>query len=209
MIAEEQLLLFHRLFHGKLVNNIFLCTILNTNISESKSNILVHYHALCISSSIHNIDFCDNTDSSNSLRIKIACHLQTVRGCHISICWHNTKNNCARVTTISMTHSSCYLLNICILSSNRNFGDTWQIDQSQIRTGWRKNVENNRLVNDIFCFTTDFISQLFNRNSDFLKVCELLAWNFFRENSPRLGSIRCVIKSQLKWSSSYDSITSR
>lgn len=107
-----------------------------------------------------------------------------------------------------MRHSTSDLLNVLVLASDCNFGNTWQVNQRQIWASWGINVEYNWFVNDVLVFSTNFISKFFNRDSDFLKIEKFLAWNFLREHRPWLGSLWGVIESELKRSSGDNSITS-
>ena len=195
--AKEQLFLFHSLLNWNLVNDILLSAILYTDISETECYILVHDHSLCIRSSVHNVNLCDHTNCPDSLWIQVPGHLQTIGSCHICIGRDHAKNNCAWVANISVRHCTSDLFNVLVLAGDSNLGDTWQVNQCQVWAGWRKNVEYDGLVNDILWFSTNFISKLFNRNSDFLEIKKFLAWNFLRKYRPWLCSLWNVIESEL------------
>ena len=52
------------------------------------------------------------------------------------------------------------------LSGQRNFGDAWKVDESQVRTKTRANCEFDGLVDDVFVgsceFVRDFVNHLLN-----------------------------------------------
>jgi len=78
MCAEKKLLFLDRFSDRNLVDDVFLSTILDTDVAETQCDFLVHNHALCVSSSVHDIDLCDHTHRANALRIKRSGHLQTI-----------------------------------------------------------------------------------------------------------------------------------
>lgn len=61
-----------------LVDNIFLSSVLDTDVTHSEVDLLVENHALGICSSVHDINFSDDTDGSDTLRIDLSCHLETI-----------------------------------------------------------------------------------------------------------------------------------
>ena len=71
----------------------------------------------------------------------------------------------------------------------------------------RINSQHNGFINDIFTFTTNLVCQEIDCLFNFSEVGKLLVWHFF-ELSPWLNFLSDVIKSELKWSSCYDTITS-
>ena len=133
--AEKQLLLFHCLLDRNLVNDIFLSTVFHADISEPELHVLVHNHALCICSAIHNVDLSDDTYRADSLRVQLASHLQTIGCGHISVCGNDAKNDCAAVAHIAVGHCTSDFLNVFILTGDGDFCNTWQVDECQIRAG--------------------------------------------------------------------------
>jgi hypothetical protein len=69
MRREVSALLLDSFFDRDSVNDIFLSAILHSNETKLERNFLVHNHTLSVHSSIHDIYFGDDTDSSESLRV--------------------------------------------------------------------------------------------------------------------------------------------
>ena len=124
MGLEESLFLRDSFLNWDLVNDIFLSSVFNADVAETKSYFLVHDHLFRVGTAVHNIDLCDHTDCSDTLGVEVTRHLQTIRRGHIRIRRHHTKNNCAWVRHIPMRHRSRNLLNILRLVSNRDTSDT-------------------------------------------------------------------------------------
>ena len=78
MCTEIELLSFDGDLDRDSVDDILLRTVLNTNKSESKLNIFSFDHSLGAGTLVHDIDFGNNTNSSNTLRINLSGHLKTV-----------------------------------------------------------------------------------------------------------------------------------
>jgi len=156
---------FNRLFNTDPVNNVLLRPVLDSNKAQSQTDILSFQHALGISSSVHNIDFCDDSDGPYSLGVELASHLQPIGSGHVCVGWQNTQNNCSRITDVSRGHVPRDLLNIVglVRSLHWNSGDSRQVDQSQVRTSVRIDCQHNWLVDDIFTRTANFIRQKIDR----------------------------------------------
>jgi len=90
MSAEIQLLFFDSCLDWDSIHNILLWSIFDTNESKSQLNIFSFEHSFSISSLIHDINLGNDTNSSNSLGIKLTSHLKTIWGCHICISRENT-----------------------------------------------------------------------------------------------------------------------
>ena len=112
MRTKKEFLFFNCFFDCDSINNVLLWSVFNTNETKTKSNIFTFYHSFGTCTFVHNINFCNDTNSSYTFRIHLSCHLQTIRGSHISICWQNTQNNCSWIRHVSCRHCSCNLLNI-------------------------------------------------------------------------------------------------
>lgn len=52
-----------------LINNIFLGSVLDTNVAQSQWYFQIHDHALSVSSSVHDVNLGDDTDGADTLRI--------------------------------------------------------------------------------------------------------------------------------------------
>lgn len=61
-----------------LIDNIFLSTVLDTDVSETKRHFLIHNHLLSVSTAIHNIYFGDHTNGTNTLLIDLTRHLKAI-----------------------------------------------------------------------------------------------------------------------------------
>jgi len=75
MPGEEGTLLCNGLIDRNLIDNIFLCTILDAHKTETKLDFLIHDHLLGVGTSVHNINLGDNTDGTDTLGVKLTRHL--------------------------------------------------------------------------------------------------------------------------------------
>ena len=69
-------------------------------------------HSLCIRTLVHDINFCDDTNCPYTLLVHFSSHLQTIRSCHIRICWQSTQNDSSGITHVSESHCTRDLLDI-------------------------------------------------------------------------------------------------
>jgi hypothetical protein len=81
------------------------------------------------------------------------------------------------------------------LAIDGDFGDAWQVNQSQVRASWRIHVEHDWFVDDIFSFATNFVRQFFDSFSNFVEFVKLFPWNFIREDGVRSRTFSRVIQS--------------
>ena len=125
---EICLLLVFGFFHTQLHLNVFLSSVLNSDETKSQIDFLVHDHSFSISTSVHNIDLGNDTNSPDSFRVKSSGCSDTFWSSHIGISWNHTKNDCSWVCTVPLDHSSCDLLDVLSLASNWDESDTWQIN---------------------------------------------------------------------------------
>jgi hypothetical protein len=128
--AEIHLFLFDGFLDANLVDDIFLGSVLDTDVTHSECNLLVKDHTLGTGTSVHDINFGNDTDSSNTFRVDLYGHLKTIRDSHIGVGGDHTKNNSSWITHVAMTHVFGDFLDVLILSSDRNTGDTGEIDES-------------------------------------------------------------------------------
>jgi hypothetical protein len=70
----------------------------------------------------------------------------------------------------------------------RDSGDTWQVDQSEVGTGAGVDGEDDRNVNDVFISACNLVGQLDDLLAHHIKIFELLVLDFF-ENSIGFGSL--------------------
>lgn len=78
MRGEESLFFGNCLLHWNLINNIFLRSVFDTDITKTKGHLLVANHFLGIYTSIHNVDFSDHTNRADTFGVKVTRHLQTI-----------------------------------------------------------------------------------------------------------------------------------
>ena len=76
--AEVHSFLLNSFGNRNLVDDIFLSSVLDTDVTHSEVDLLVKNHALGVCSSVHDINFSDDTDGSDTLRIDLSCHLETI-----------------------------------------------------------------------------------------------------------------------------------
>jgi len=159
MSVEIEFFLLDSSFNWNSINDILLGSVFDSNETESKSDIFSFDHSFGTCTFIHDIDFGDDTDSSNTFWIDLSSHLQTIRGGHIDVSWEHTQNDCSWITNISICHCSSNLFNVIrlIWTSHRNTCNTWKINKCKIRTGWRINMECNSLINNVLTLTAYLI----------------------------------------------------
>jgi hypothetical protein len=78
MRSKISLLFCKSLIDGNLVDNILLRSIFNTDIAETELYLLIHDHLLSVSTTVHDIDLCDDTHGTDTLFIKLLRHLKTI-----------------------------------------------------------------------------------------------------------------------------------
>ena len=208
MGCEVSTLLINCFLDWNAVNNIFLRSVLDSDVTESKSDLLVHNHALSVCSAIHNIDLCDDTDGADTFGVKLTRHLKTIGGSHICVSGNHAKNNCAGITYISVCHCACNFFDVVGLASDGNTGDSGQIDKGKIGAGVGVHLKYNWLVNNVFVVSANFVRKPNDVVLNFLEVCEFSSRNFIGENCIwRYISID-VVETELKGTSSDYTITS-
>ena len=95
MGIEKGHFLCHGLLDRDLILNVLLCSVLDAYKTQTKLNLLVHNHAFGVSSSVHNVDFCDHTHGPDALWIDPAGHSKALLRGHIGIGCDDAENNCS------------------------------------------------------------------------------------------------------------------
>lgn len=188
-IMSSKILIFFikGLSNFNLIVNIFLGTILNSNISKFEWNLSVENHMGCVCTTIHNIDFSNNSKSSSSFRVPFTSQIKTLRSSHIRVSRNDCKDDGPILTTISFCHISSNFFNILNLITHRDFGDTREIDQSEIGTFVWVHSKFKSFINYSLIATCYFISLWFNSCPNLIEVkVFLLLINIFKD-SVRLG----------------------
>jgi hypothetical protein len=75
MSIEIEFFLLDSSLNWNSIDNILLRSVLNTNETKSKSNIFSFDHSLGTCTFIHDIDFGDDTNGSNTFWVNLSCHL--------------------------------------------------------------------------------------------------------------------------------------
>ena len=75
MGAEIKLFFLNCSFNSDSINDILLWSILDTNESKSQLNIFTFKHSLSTGTFVHDIDFSDDTNCSDTFRVHISSHL--------------------------------------------------------------------------------------------------------------------------------------
>ena len=75
MCAKIELLSFDGNLDRDSINDILLRTIFDTNKSKSQIYVLTLDHSLSTGTFIHDIDFGDDTNGSNTFWVNLSCHL--------------------------------------------------------------------------------------------------------------------------------------
>jgi len=208
MCAEVELLLLNGSLHSLSIDDVLLGSVLDTNETKSKADVLTFDHSLGACSLIHDINLGDDTNCSNTLWITITSHLETIRCGQILIGWQHAENDCSTITNVPVSHGTCDLLDVIWLvrALHWNTSDTWEIDQGQIWAGVGEDVENDGFINNVFTLTTNLVCQVVNSLLYFIEVSELLVWHLIKL-SPWLLFLN-VIESELKGSTGDNTITS-
>lgn len=188
------------LFDRHLVNDVFLCAVLHSGVAKAKWNVLIHYHTLGVRAAIHNVYLCDDTDCADALRIELASHLETVRVSHIDICRHDGENDGARVIAIPVAHVARDSLNVLWLIVDSDTCDARKINQGQIRTCVRVDLQDERLVNDVLFCSTHLVCEADDVVTDFCHLRKFPAGKLIREDAIRLRSLIHVVQAKLEGS---------
>lgn len=107
-----------------------------------------------------------------------------------------------------MAHGASDLLDVFRLVSDGDTSDTGQINKSQVWTSVRKDLEHNRLVNDVFVGTAYLISESVDVVANLAEVSKLAARNFVWEDTVGFDGFVNVIQTQFQGSSSDHTVTS-
>ena len=78
-------------------------------------------------------------------------------------------------------HFCSYFVDILVLSFDSNSGETWEINDGEVGTMSRVDVQYNGIIDDVFVFATHFIGQLFDAFFDQIEITDLLIWNFGKD----------------------------
>lgn len=142
MSVEEKLFFLNGLFNWNSINDILLGSVLNTNETKSEGNIFSFNHSFGTGTLVHNINFGDDTDGSNTFWIDLSCHLKTIRCGHIDVSWEYAQNDSSWIIYISVSHRSSNLFNVIwlIWTCHRNTSNSRKIYKCKIRAGWRENM---------------------------------------------------------------------
>ena len=173
--VEKGHLFLHGCLDTDLILDVLLRSVLDADKAQTQRNLLIHDHAPGVSASVHDIDLGDHTDGPDALGVNIARHAKTFLRGHISVGWHDTKNDRSRVTHISFGHLASNLLDVLRLAWDWHKSDTWQIDESQVGASVRVDVQDDGVVDDVRGRAAHFICEADNRVSHLLEVGELLA----------------------------------
>lgn len=205
MGTEIQLLFLNSCFDSNPIHNILLRSVFDSYEAKSEVNILAFEHTFCVGTFVHNINFCDNTNCSYTFWIKLTSHLKTIRCSHICVCRQYTKNEGSWISAIPCSHIFCNFFDVFILTVNWDSCNTRQIHHRKIWTSVRENVENNWFINNVLLLSADFICQEIDCFLHFLEVSEFFI-GYFLKFCPRFNVFRCMIQSQLKWSSRHNTL---
>lgn len=93
MSVEIELLFLLGCLHSNPIDDILLGSVLDSDETHSQVDVFTFDHSFGGGTFVHDIDFGDDTNCSNTLWINTSCHLKTIRGGHIDIGWKSTQNN--------------------------------------------------------------------------------------------------------------------
>lgn len=134
-VVLEILVLFSQSYsHLNLIIDILLRSILDSHVAQLQRHLSIQNHPWCVSSPVHNIYLGDNSKSPASIEIPLSGKVKTLRGSHICVCRYNCQDNSPILPAVSFCHSGGDFLNVVDLVPHWDFGDTRQIDESQVGT---------------------------------------------------------------------------
>ena len=201
--VEELHLLLHRRFHRDLVLDVLLGSVLDSNETQTELDLLIHDHTLGVGSSVHDVNFGDHTDCSDTFGVNSARHTKTFLGSHISVSSHDGEHDSSRVLHVPLGHTPRDLLDVLGLAFDGDQRDAWQIDQCQVWAGVRVYVEYDGVINDVCGCAANLISQGDNLVLHLLEVGEALALELLRELGPGLGALGLMVETEFEWAPGY------
>mmetsp|Transcript_68 Transcript_68/g.139 ORF Transcript_68/g.139 Transcript_68/m.139 type:complete len:224 (+) Transcript_68:1473-2144(+) len=153
--------------NGQVHLDVFLATQHDTDVTQAKRNHLSKQKIEGIGTFIHNIDLCNDTKSSHSLRVNLFGKTEGIGGSDISITSTNSKNHSVFLGNVLHQHFANLVLDVRRLVTNGNTSHTRKIDQGEIQNVGRKNLQVDRDTGDSFTFShhtsgfvVNFISNL-------------------------------------------------
>ncbi|KAH3667130.1 hypothetical protein OGAPHI_002779 [Ogataea philodendri] len=175
VVLEESSFVVQSLSDGLVVLNILLSSINDRDVSGPQWDDSACQNVNNVGSLVHQIDLGQNTNGSESFRVDLSGQLQTVTIGQILIGSIDGQNDRVWFRNELHDHLTNLFLNILRLVSNRNFGQSRQINKRQGQNVWRidPQIDRNRANTRVFsrlCFglSHDLLT-------DVVKVVELLA----------------------------------
>lgn len=200
MTREIELLLVESYEYPLIGVDVQLASVLHPDEPKSQWDLMAHYHILSIGTLVHDVNLSNDSNGTNSLRVNLPSHLQSITGSHVCVGWDYTKYDGSGVCYISMAHALSNLLDVLGLvgPSQGDSGDARQIDHGQVRASVGVNYESDWIIDNSFLGTSHFVSKSVNALPHFLKVRKLLSL-YFAKLSPSLGTRFALMhQSQLK-----------
>ena len=78
MGSEVELFLLNSLLHSHLVDDVLLRSILDTDISQPKGDVLTCQHPFSVGTLVHDINLGQDTNSPKALRVQFSSHLKSI-----------------------------------------------------------------------------------------------------------------------------------
>lgn len=105
------------------VIDVFLRPVLDTDEAQFEWNFLIENHLGGVCTSVHDVNFCDNSQSSGSFRIPLPSQVKALRSRHVCICWNDSQNDGSLFSAVAFGHISGYSFDVHLLT-NRYTSDT-------------------------------------------------------------------------------------
>lgn len=150
MVLEEPLLVLQGSGDRLGLVNVPLTSVDDRDIAETEGDNSASENIDNIGSLIHQVDFCKDTNGSRSLRIDFSSHFETIRVGQIRVRSSDGKDNSVRLGDEAHEHISDLLFDIAGLISDRDLGQTGQIDQRKGKNVGREDSQVDRVWRDSF-----------------------------------------------------------
>ncbi len=127
-----------------------------------------------IISTIHDVDFGETTNRALPTWVNFPHDFEGLAYCKVLIGRDDAKDDGTGFGYIPQSHIFGDFVDVVWLFTDRDGGNTWQIDDGEVWARLREDIEDDGLVNDLLAFATDLVSDEVYACSDFIEVGELL-----------------------------------
>lgn len=150
MVLKEPLLVLQGRCDRLGLVDVSLTSVDDRDVAETEGDDSASENIDNVGSLIHQVDFCKDTDSPRSLRINFSSHLETIRVGQIRVCSSDGKDNGVRLGDEAHEHISDLLFDITGLISDRDLGETGEINQRKGKNVGREDSQVDGVWRDSF-----------------------------------------------------------